>query len=517
MSWWTATMAVPRGTWINLGFLLILLHLMHQPVTCAGDSADYYTAAVVEFTPTHKGDNGTTTLRENSLSYVKYIEQASEQNADIIVFPEDGLTSLYMPSRAHMDSWATVVPSPLENYIPCTENRISNVSETLTRLSCAARRNHIYVVVNIAEKEFCEPKGKRCADGVSYHNTNVVFDRTGAIVARYRKVNLYMEYRFDTTEEPEIVTFDTDFGVTFGTFICFDILFWVPALNLTRMRGVSNFVYTTAWFSEAPFLTAVQTQFAWSFAENANLLVSGYHEAINGNAGSGIYLGRKGIANATITASPLHRLLISRVPKKNEPSKRTEEILIDETIVPLESFAVVEKQLEEKLNLIHLLHDNLTAYESVPLEVSMTKKLCYKDFCCDFDVRTSGPIDPRVNYRAVVYDGVRLYGAYVQAGVRVCAVIQCKNQSFNSCGSYQSSDTTFTTLNITATYPDYSNILAMPSVLDHSLFPIEHFTYTERPHDGQTSVSLALKQPTRNLVTFGLYARDFTKDKEDRP
>lgn len=33
MSWWTETMAVPRGTWINLGFLMILMHLMHQPVS----------------------------------------------------------------------------------------------------------------------------------------------------------------------------------------------------------------------------------------------------------------------------------------------------------------------------------------------------------------------------------------------------------------------------------------------------------------------------------------------------
>lgn len=72
---------------------------------------------------------------------------------------------------------------------------------------------------------------------------------------RYRKVHLYMEHQFDTVEPPEIVTFDTDFDVKFGTFICFDILFSVPALNLTRINNVTNIVYSTAWFSEAPFLT----------------------------------------------------------------------------------------------------------------------------------------------------------------------------------------------------------------------------------------------------------------------
>lgn len=70
-------------------------------------------------------------------------------------------------------------------------------------------------------------------------------------------MNLYMEPQFDNTKIPEIVTFDTDFGVRFGTFICFDILFAVPALNLTRIEGVSNIVYSTAWFSETPFLTGI--------------------------------------------------------------------------------------------------------------------------------------------------------------------------------------------------------------------------------------------------------------------
>lgn len=66
-----------------------------------------------------------------------------------------------------------------------------------------------------------------------------------------------MEKQFDKTEIPEIVTFNTDFGVKFGTFICFDILFSVPALNLTRTLGISNIIFTTAWFSEVPFLTGI--------------------------------------------------------------------------------------------------------------------------------------------------------------------------------------------------------------------------------------------------------------------
>jgi len=38
-------------------------------------------------------------------------------------------------------------------------------------------------------------------------------------------------------------------------------------------------------------IPAVQTQAGWSFAEDVNLLASGYNRPGSGNAGSGIYLG----------------------------------------------------------------------------------------------------------------------------------------------------------------------------------------------------------------------------------
>lgn len=76
---------------------------------------------------------------------------------------------------------------------------------------------------------------------------------------RYRKTNLFVEPQFNVTAVPEIVTFDTDFGVKFGTFICFDILFNEPALKLIRQHQITDIVFPTAWFSEAPFLTGNKT------------------------------------------------------------------------------------------------------------------------------------------------------------------------------------------------------------------------------------------------------------------
>lgn len=54
-------------------------------------------------------------------------------------------------------------------------------------------------------------------------------------------------------EQPDLVTFQTDFNVTFGMCICFDLLFYSPAVKLVD-DGVRNFVYPVKWPMELPFL-----------------------------------------------------------------------------------------------------------------------------------------------------------------------------------------------------------------------------------------------------------------------
>jgi predicted amidohydrolase len=75
------------------------------------------------------------------------------------------------------------------------------------------------------------------------------------LYSRYRKYNLFGETGFSKTPEPELSVFDTDFGVKFGMFTCFDIQFEKPALSLVKELGITDIVFPTAWFSELPFLT----------------------------------------------------------------------------------------------------------------------------------------------------------------------------------------------------------------------------------------------------------------------
>jgi predicted amidohydrolase len=119
-------------------------------------------------------------------------------------------------------------------------------------------------------------------------NTNVVFNRTGAVINRqaavfiyisvvykdkprstlvpniacnflinrYRKINLDARERqyLSPALKPELGMFTTDFGVTFGHMIGYDLLFQVPAMQLVEKHNISDILVPNKWTSEVPFL-----------------------------------------------------------------------------------------------------------------------------------------------------------------------------------------------------------------------------------------------------------------------
>lgn len=505
--------------WIIVYLLIACAHLSYQRST---PDAATYIAAVVEFPPQYL-INSYQTLGVNSDAYIRHIRTASLVNADIIVFPEDGLTTVHLPEREQMGDWTTVIPSASYNYTPCSQDTVE-VSETLKKISCAARDNEIYVVINIAEKAPCTdvpcPRDK-----MFYYNSNVVFDRTGRIIARYRKTNLFEEHQFNVTSVPEIVTFDTDFGVKFGTFICFDILFREPTIQLTRIHQVTDFVYPTAWFSEAPFLTAAQTQAGWSFAENVNLLASGYNRPGSGNAGSGIYLGRKGVGKAIMPETTHEEILIVQVPKIKERIKYHENHHDhskdqNQKVRPSyhEEYELQQKRQDNAMMVkdkILLKQDNIHVFQTHLLQKFSSVdslSICKDGFCCDAKVDIAK--SDNTTYRFVVFNGIRYYSD-VKAGVRACGIIQCSNDSISSCGSVEESKTVFNSIELTATFHDYKDSLIMPSTLNADLLPLEGWTYDDHIHDDHMHVNMALINKN-NLATFGVYARDFNRNNANR-
>lgn len=188
-------------------------------------------------------------LNDNLNGYLEIIASKGADNLDIMVFPEGTLNN---------NEHTTFVPDPSKELVVPCDSAEGLYHNLLMKISCAARTYAKYVVINLTEKELCSsvPEDTRpCASsGLNIYNTNVVFDRSGAVISRYRKVHLYGENK-NSTLVPEFGWFDTDFGVRFGHFICFDILFYAPAQEMVDKYGIKDFIFTTMWFSQLPFLT----------------------------------------------------------------------------------------------------------------------------------------------------------------------------------------------------------------------------------------------------------------------
>lgn len=296
----------------KVGLILLLVKFSLQAST---PESPFYEAAVVEFAyETNPTYNPSQLLNSNLRQYLE-IMMSAPQNLDIIVFPEMTLNAM---------STAVEISEPSQKIIPC-DNGNYTTENLVKQISCSAKHFQRYVVVNIVTKVNCpDPEmianndKRNCssrADGFSYYNTNVVFDRKGEIISRYRKFNLFGE-SVDKPKRPALVTFVTDFGVTFGTFICFDLMFKRPALELIRNSNITDIVFTSMWFSEMPFLTGVQAQQNWAFANNVNLLAAGANNPLIGSTGSGIYAARYGSLTSIMQGISQSQILTATVPKR---------------------------------------------------------------------------------------------------------------------------------------------------------------------------------------------------------
>lgn len=234
---------------------------------------------------------------------------------DIIVFPEMTLNGM---------ETAVEIPEPTAEVTPC-DNSSFPAENLVKQISCAAKSFRRYVVVNMVTKVACPDADmiankdpRNCSvrtDGLSYYNTNVAFNRNGTLISRYRKYNLFGE-SVDKPFKPATVWFETDFGVRFGHFICFDLMFREPALNLVRNENVTDIIFPTMWFSELPFLTAVQAQQHWAYSNNVNLLAAGANNPGFGSTGTGIFAGRKGSLTSVMEGSADSKLYTATVPKR---------------------------------------------------------------------------------------------------------------------------------------------------------------------------------------------------------
>ncbi|KAG6459530.1 hypothetical protein O3G_MSEX011434 [Manduca sexta] len=202
---------------------------------------DSYIAAVVEMNP--KDDT-----MENLEQCINIIKEAAEKNVDVIVFPEKAIT-IHDSVEIPISGTLTEFPVPADN-----EDLYNKV---LVDLSTAAKTYEMYVVVNLRERVNCTtPNENRKCPGkqVYLFNTNVVFDRKGAVIMRASKYHLFFEPEFTEEIYPNVSKFSTDFNVTFGAVISFDLLFTIPTGELVTQMQLKNIIMTSNWCPEPPFL-----------------------------------------------------------------------------------------------------------------------------------------------------------------------------------------------------------------------------------------------------------------------
>ncbi|XP_055305811.1 vanin-like protein 1 [Sitodiplosis mosellana] len=473
---------------------------------CRSEESATYTAAVVEVNPLSEG-NTTKSVNEVTKQAIDIIESIELDGVDIVVLPE-----------VIFNRQNTAVLLPNTNLSYCDDPA---VDEVLRSISCAVRKAKKYVVIDLYVKVKCSMDDQSfCAyesDSTNLYNMAIVFDRNGDVVAKYRKYHLFNEDGVQQTKTPDLTTFRTDFNVTFGVCICFDLMFDEPAINLVD-QGVKHFVYPTMWFSEIPYLTAVQYQQSWAYANNVNLLAANVNAPSIKCSGSGIYGGRSGALQVIVSESPATKILVAKIPIDPAEGNRLEA----------QSNSNPNTDSNESSEMI-LFQDDITEYTVTFLDFSrslgQSGSVCNKAICCDYNIEVSdnGGLEGKSSYSYAisVFSGHRRYNGInnLLTGQEVCSLIACTEMNTkSSCGIRTSPSQVhnrynFTKLSLKTVLP-VTYMKAMPNTLTADLLPlnVKEFEYKISKIKEHYVVELHLNVPKSNLLTFAIFSRDYDKD-----
>ncbi|KAI1286822.1 Pantetheinase [Halotydeus destructor] len=262
--------------------LLVLLCCTISVATCTYDQC--FRAAVYEHVKF-------SSVKENLDVFEQVAATASENGVQIVVFPENGVfTPLPVRDVAlnNMEYIPNINGQDVKP-VPCDEKEIYANRTILYRLSCSAKKHKMYIVADMGDYQPCDiTTDPECPkDGFYLYNTQVAFGPKGNLIAKYHKRHLYGEFVYNTPED-ELVYFDTPFG-RFGMFICFDIIFKVPGVDLVSKYNVTAMLFSTHWFDEQPFLTSVHYHHSWAYANKVNLLSANLKAMRTASTGSGLY------------------------------------------------------------------------------------------------------------------------------------------------------------------------------------------------------------------------------------
>ena len=438
------------------------------------------------------------------------------QDADIIVFPEYGLTGLGH-SRQALRAMAEQVPDPTHTHSnPCHEHpparhtmrtvlrglaveaQVNSSDVIQWSLSCLAEEYNLHVAVNMPSYVLCETAADpECPhDGFYLYNTNIVYDVTGTLVARYRKWTLYYEDAMDQPSTVDHAYFDTPFG-RLATVVCFDLLFERPAIELVEEFHIDTALFPTAWRSQLPLMQGVGFHESWAILTGVNLLGSELHVPAAQFAGSGIYAGAQGAVNYYFDDALLSpgKLLVSRIPV--HPAKP------DDTSLPPppridKHFDIFESMMRGDLYSFIAL--DWPAHE---ISIENENTSCYLNYSFNHRSVTE-------RFAFAIFQGLHVsaHDSYLQ----VCALVKCgTSEDPDTCGHpVKYSNSTFDFVSI---HGQFSSKYVYPSVVVDGGVPTGslrgwHFTLDSKRHRAALQYQ-ATEQP---LVYASLYGRLYDLD-----
>ena len=431
-------------------------------------------------------------MTENLDEYEQAAAQARGKGAQIIVFPEDAIYGVGLPSIA---VYAEEIPLKSEmlsrKIVPCGDEAF-NDRVVLQRLSCIAAKHGIAVVANMADRQSSH-----------FYNTDVAFDTDGRLLTKYHKLHLFFEANFTPNDDPDPdSTFTTSFGVRFGLCTCYDILFSRPCFDYPTKLGVHDLVFPTAWMNAFPLLYSITVQQAFSKMTNSNVLAANMHFPAYRFTGSGIY-GRGGDPKAVYISneSGKGQLLIARLrTHRAEPAPKIRQI---------PGHTNTQNRLGHKKHASHVVRDPDVEYTYKPLPKSETSFiLCEGEFCCHVDYEID--IAEGEVFALGVFSGLKPRQPetfYFQS----CAIVVCEGSAPSSCGTAPSEGnvrSTFRNLKVHAQFhPSVDSTRLYPIVFSSGFDLVNMTTAVDLHHVSDDNTwELNVVEPTK-IFSAGLFGR----------
>ena len=482
--------------------VLLIFLISFQYLLTVNAVSSFYKAAVVEFKP-YSGrvhvipiskQLAQQNMMRNLQSFELFMQQAHVQGVQLIVFPEDGITGAAFVTRATLHPYLEDIPAVTGVAMnPCLNDTFAD-RPILKKLSCMARQYAMVLVVNMGDVQVCSSStDSHCpSDGHYQFNTDVVFDSDGSLLAKYHKTHLFAGEAlvFDFPPSVEVVTFKVSFGVTFGIFTCYDILFCDPPFELIQ-ENVKNIIFPTYWGNEFPFYISIHLQQGWSWRTGVNFIGANHHDVSNHfgtfyATGSGIF--SAGVPLMYYTSGSTFEEASGQLLVADVPFDPTTNINIrNGTAAEVGNiFMKTTSFLNYSTHILTNSSGSLkVSYINDQLNVGITCKLDY-----EFDATSSNNDTYAFTAGVVIQDD----SSHNDLAYAVCSLVKCAEKT---CGDPPSSTdyvttTVFTQLTISGDFS--ADNVVIPTVVGNGLRLLDPSLFAL----GQNSLSL--KQNTKQLI-----------------